>query len=163
MPVNLVTLTIQDTDGDLSSVSVYVSQDLLDTVGELSTVYVEPLWDAIRPLITGVLIRAAVSVAIPIGDFTNNTPEVTSDIDEKVLFSFLPCDLNRAVRLSLPTVKETIFTALGAGKTIDPTNADVSTFSVLMTEDVGSGGINATDSHGSSLCRVETGISFFKG
>lgn len=163
MATNLITLTVEDADGDLSSVQVYCTQDALDTVGELSTSYVEPLWDAIRPIVTGRLVKAAMSVDMSIADFTNNSLDVTSDIEEKALFSFLPCDFNRAVRLSLPTIKETIFTNLGAGRDVDPTNADVAVFYVLMTEELGSGGINATDSHGSPLCRVERGISIFKG
>lgn len=163
MAVNLITLTIEDADGDKSSVSVYVTQDALDTVGDLSANYVEPLWDAIRPLVNGQLVGATVSVVMDIDGFENNSFNALSDIQEKALFSFLPCDFNRAVRLSLPTVDESIFTSLGAGKEVDFTNADVGVFIVLMTEDLGSGGINATDSHGSALCRTEKGIALWKG
>ena len=163
MPTNLLTLSIQDADGQISPVSVYVSQDGLTTEADLIADYLEPLWDAVRPLVTGVLVDAFVTVQADISGFTNNTPTALSDIQEKALFTFRSAGGNRPVTLSLPTIKESIFTLSGAGFAVDDTNSDVAVFTVLMTEDLGSAGINATDSHGVDLVQYMKGIQYFKG
>jgi len=163
MGVNLITLTIADADGQKSPVSVYVHQDGLTTENDLIADYVRPLWDTIRPLITGQLFSASVALDVDISTFTQNTPDVLADVQEKAIFSFLPCAGYRAIRLALPTINELIFVGAGAGSQVDRLNSDVAAFSVLMTEDVGSGGISATDSHDNALCRLEAAIQLFKG
>ncbi len=163
MGTNLITLTISDADGEESSVSVYVHQDGLTTENDLVADYVRPLWDSIRPLITGRLESASISLNVDISAFPQNAPDVAADVQEKAIFSFLPCAGYRAIRLQLPTVNELIFVGAGAGSQVDRLNSDVAAFSVLMTEDVGSGGISATDSHDNALCRLEAAIQLFKG
>lgn len=163
MGINLITLTISDADGDKSPVSVYVHQDGLTTENDLIADYVRPLWDTIRPLITGQLISASISLDVDISTFTQNTVDVLADVQEKALFSFVPCGGFRAIRLQLPTANELIFSNAGAGSQVDRLNADVAAFSVLMTEEIGSGGISATDSHDNPLCRLEAAIQLFKG
>lgn len=161
MPPMLITLSIQDAGADIAPVSVYVTEDLLATVGELSSDYIEPLWDAIRPLVNGVLVGAKISVEADLSGFTNNSPTAISDVEEKGLFTFFTAPPRHASQLTLPTVLESIFRGSGALKEIDRTNSDVATFLVLMTEDLGSGGINATDSHGQSLSVVGNAIQKF--
>lgn len=163
MGTNLITLTISDADGDKSPVSVYVHQDGLSTEAELISDYVRPLWDAIRPLITGQLISASISLDVDISTFTQNTVDVLADVQEKAIFSFVPCGNFRAIRLQLPTVNELIFASAGAGSQVDRLNADVAYFAGLMGNPVGSGGISATDSHDNPLCRLEAAIQLFKG
>lgn len=163
MATKRLTLVIEDADGDQSSVSIHVSSEGTETEESLLTDYLTPFWDAIRPLINGVLLEAHVSLDYGASLFTNNTSAVISDVEEKALFSFLPCNpAARAVRFSLPTVKETIFTKLGAGKEVDLTNSDVSVFVTTMTTGTDESGISATDSHGNDLCRLEKGISLWK-
>lgn len=163
MATNLITLTIQDGNGELSPFSVYVTQDGADTVAEILTLYALPLWDALRPIINGVLVSAQVTVQADISEWDNNTITPISDIQEKALFHFFPSGGFRALTISIPTVLESIFTLSGAGFEVDMSNADVAVFTVLMTEDLGSGGINATDSHGTPLVRAGRGIQYFKG
>lgn len=161
MPVNIITLTIEDAGGDQSPVSVYVAQDDLYTVADLGEVFAHVLWDAVRPLINGVLVGVSVSVGIDFSAWDNNTPSAISDVEEKVTFALRPCVGGRPVRVSLPTVKETIFTGSGAGKTVDVTNADYAYFDYIMTNGEVDDGINATDSHGLVLCQVLSGVQTF--
>lgn len=163
MATKRLTLVIEDADGDQSSVSIHVSSEGTETEESLLTDYLTPFWDAIRPLINGVLVDAYVSLGYSVSLFTNNTTAAISDVEEKALFSFLPCNPTaRAVRFSLPTVKETIFTKLGAGREVDLTNSDVSVFVTTMTTGTDEAGISATDSHGNDLCRLEKGITLWK-
>lgn len=163
MAIKLITLVIEDADGDQSSVSIHVSSGGVEDEDSLLSDYLTPFWDAIRPLVNGVLVGAHVSLGYDASLFTNNTRAVLSDVQEKALFSFLPCNkAARAVRFSLPTVKESIFTSLGAGKEVDLTNADVTAFVTVMTTGTDESGISATDSHGNDLCRLEKGITLWK-
>lgn len=161
MPVNLLTLSIQDSDGDISPISVYFTQASGDDVASLSEDYAHVFWDTIRPLINGVLIGVSVSIVVDFSGWTNNTPTAISDVEEKAQFSIRVCDGSRPVRLSLPTVKESIFYNSGAGKLVDETNSDYVLFTYVMTNDVVDDGISATDSHGSVLCQVLFGEQFF--
>ena len=163
MPKVLVTLFIRDGDNDVGKVHAYIAYDTAVHFGDLSPDYVEPLWDAVRPLITGQLIRATVIVDVDVDDYTNNAYSAISDVQEKAVFVFLPCLSTKPVLVTLPTVKETIFTLAGAGKEVDLTNADVTIFTVLMTEALGSGGINAKDSHDVDLCRFREAYQVFRG
>lgn len=164
MPVNIITLTIEDAGGDLSPVSVYVAQDGLYTVEQLGEVFAHVLWDAVRPLVNGVLVGVSVSVGIDFSAWDNNTPSAISDVEEKATFVLRPCAGGRPVRVTLPTVKESIFTGSGAGKFVDVTNSDYVYFDYIMTNDETDDGINATDSHGLVLCQVLYGEqSFGKG
>ena len=164
MATKLLTLVIEDADGDQSSVSIHVSSEGVEDEDSLLETYLTPFWDAIRPLVNGVLVNAMVNLSYDLSVFTNNTPTAISDVQEKALFSFVPCNRSaRAVRFSLPTVKESIFTNLGAGKEVDMTNADVQTFILMMTQSTDELGINTTDSHGNDLCSVEKGIALWKG
>lgn len=168
MPTKLLTLVIEDADGDKSSVSVYVGDSGTGGVEDENSfldTFLQPWWDAIRPLIDGVLVGAYVRLSYDLSNFTNNSPLTSSDIEEKAVFILQPCDQQkRVVRFSLPTVKESIFTNSGAGKEIDITNSDVGIFIHLMTNDLGGGGIDPLDSHGNELCNYIQGEqSFGKG
>lgn len=161
----LLTLTLEDAGGDRSPVSVYVGDGntgAVETETSFLEDYLTPFWDAIRPIVTGVLVSAKVSVEYPLSAFTNNSPIAASDIEEKALFIFRPCGLNtRLVRFSLPTINEAIFTNSGAGKDVDFTNEDVIFFSLMMTQSIGEFGINAVDSHSSDLCELLFGEQAF--
>lgn len=161
MAVMLLTFSLQDAGGESSQVVVHATQDDLATVADLRTDYITVLWEAIRPLVNGVLVKASVTLDMDIDEFTNNTPTAISDVEEKVRFSIRVCDGSRPVRLSLPTVKETIFTNGGAGALVDVTNTDYTYFAFVMTAGIEDGGINATDSHGSDLCAILLGEAFF--
>lgn len=164
MATKLLTLVIADADGDTSSVSIHVSSEGVEDENSFLSDFLTPWWDAIRPLINGVLVDAFVRLSYDASLFTNNSPTAISDVEEKALFSFLPCNpIARAVRFSLPTVKESIFTNLGAGRDVDLTNSDVVTFVTVMTQSTDELGINATDSHGNDICRLEKGITLWKG
>lgn len=163
----LLTLSIEDAGGEISPVSVYIGDSgtggAEDEESFLDT-YLVPLWDAIKPLINGVLVKAQVTVEYPLSAFSNNTPTAISDVEEKAFFTLLPCDKSlRAVRLSLPTVKESIFTNLGAGKNVDFTNSDVQIFEALLTHDLDENGIDMVDSHGNEICQMLEGIALWKG
>lgn len=162
MSTMLVTLTAADADNDLSTIQVYVDRDDGATVAELMTLYVEPLWDAVRPLITGVLVDAQIAVNADISTFTNNSPSALSDVQEKARFVFLTAPPRHPFSVSLPTADETIFGLSGAGALVDVTNSDVLAFTVLMTEDIGSGGINAVTSHGEDLSVFDIGLQNFR-
>lgn len=163
----LLTLTIQDAGGDMSPVSIHIGDSNTGGVEDENSFledYLTPLWDAIRPLVTGVLVSAKVTVEYPISSFTNNTYDVLSDIEEKVVFDLKPFDPSkRPVKFSLPTVNEAIFDNLGAGKDVDFTNSDVQVFVHIMTHDLDEDGIDVRDSHGNEIGSVEKGISYFKG
>ena len=161
MPIALITLVIQDADADTSPVSVFVSVETSDTVESLETDYAHVLWDAIRPLITGVLVRVEIAIRPDISAWTNNTLDTTSDIQEKVRFTLRPCGNGRLVRLSLPTVDEGILVNAGRGKIVDTTNTDVQVFYAVVQNGVVDDGIGMVDSHGFDICEVLTGEQFF--
>lgn len=160
-------LTIEDAGGDKSPVSIHIGDSDTGGVEDENSFlndYLIPLWNVIKPIVTGVLVSASVVVDYPLDSFSNNTPSALSDIEEKVVFELRPCDRTaRMVRLSLPTVKETIFENLGAGKHVDFTNSDVIAFVLLLTNSVADGGIDARDSHANDICSVVDGIALWKG
>jgi len=161
MPVMILTLTIEDANGDTSSVVVHATQDDLATVADLRTDYITVLWESIQPLVNGVLVKAAVTLDMDIDELINNTTTAISDVEEKVRFQIRVCDGSRPIRLTLPTVKETLFTNSGAGHLVDVTNTDYTYFAFVMTSGIEDGGIDATDSHGADLCQILSGEQFF--
>lgn len=164
MSLALLTLSIEDAGGDKSPVSVYVSVGEGDDTDSLSENYAHVFWDVVRPLIDGVLVAVNVSIPVDFSAWDNNTPSAISDVEEKAVFTVQICGQNRPVRLSLPTVKESIFEGSGAGKLVDETNADYVLFAYVLENNVVDGGIHMTDSHGIDVCGVLFGEqSFGKG
>ncbi len=159
----VISLTVADANDTKSVITVYTSDDVGATVADLLADYVTVLWDAIRPLISGVLVDASVAVKMDISGLANNTPSVLSDVEEKAIFTMRPCGGLRASKLSLPTIKESVFVNSGAGEEVDLTNADVIAFFAVMESGVVDGGINATDSHGTDICKVIYGEQSFGG
>lgn len=162
----LLTLIIQDADGDTSSVSVYVGESQGggdQTESYYFGVLLRPLWLAIKPLINGVLVDARVTISYGLDDFFNSTYDVYSDVQEKCQFLFMTSPPRHLVQINLPTIKESIFSGSGASKEVDRTNSDVQAFIVLMTEDVTNGGINATDSHGQDISLISDAKQVFRG
>lgn len=161
MPLALISLSLQDSDGDTSPVSAYVNAGEGDTIDSLSEDYARVLWDAVRPLVNGVLVGVNVSFTTDFSAWTNNTPATISDVEEKAVFSLKVCGGSRPVRLSLPTAKESIFTNSGAGKLVDITNSDYVAFAHVLESGVVDDGIGMTDSHGNDICGVLFGEQFF--
>jgi hypothetical protein len=161
MPLALLTLSLQDSDGDTSPVSINIDAGEGDTIDSLSEDYAQVLWDVIRPLVNGVLVAVNVSFKADFSGWTNNTPVTISDVEEKAVFSLRVCGGSRPVRFTLPTVKESIFENSGAGKLVDVTNSDYSALAYVLYSGVVDGGIGATDSHGSDICGVLFGEQFF--
>lgn len=161
MPLAQITLTLQDSGGDNSPVSAYVNAGDGDDIAALSEDYAQVFWDAIRPLVNGVLVAVNVSFKPDFSGWTNNTPATISDIEEKALFTCIVCGGPRPVKLTLPTIKETLFVNSGAGKEVDVTNSDYVAFAHVLESAVVDGGINMTDSHGSDICGVLAGEQFF--
>lgn len=161
MPLALLTLSIQDSDGDTSPVSVHINAGTGDTIESLTDDYAQMFWDAIRPLVNGVLVGVNVSFKPDFSGWTNNSPVAISDVEEKAHFSLLVCGGSRPVKLSLPTAKESIFTNSGAGKEVDVTNEDYIAFAHVLESAVVDGGIATTDRHGNDICGVITGEQFF--
>lgn len=160
MPLALLTLSLQDSDGDTSPVSAYVNAGAGDTIDSLSEDYAHVLWDAIRPLVNGVLIAVSVSFKADFSAWTNNTAATTSDVEEKAVFSLRVCGGNRPVRFSLPTAKESIFTNSGAGRFVDETQSDYVAFAHVLENGVVDNGIGMTDSHGNDICGIHFGEQF---
>lgn len=166
MNKKIITLIIQETGGDTSPVSVYIGDSGtggIEDEDSFRDVYLKPLWDTIRPIVNGVLVGARAAVEYDVSTWLNNTFDVISDIEEKAVFVFVPCNSKaRVVRLSLPTIKEEIFINDGAGKFVDLTNSDVAAYVHIMTNDLDEQGIDALDSHGNELCYLSEGLSIFK-
>lgn len=161
MPLALLTLTLQDSDGDTSPVSAYVNAGDGDTTDSLSEDYAHVLWDVIRPLVNGVLVAVNVSFKADFSGWTNNTPATISDIEEKVVFHLRVCGGRRPVMFSLPTVKESIFENSGANKLVDVTSVDYVEFAHVLENGVVDDGIGMTDSHGTDICGIYFGEQFF--
>lgn len=161
MPLVLLTLTLEDSDGDTSPVSAYVDAGSGDTIDSLRDDYAQVLWDVVRPLVNGVLIGVNIAFKADFSGFTNNTAATISDIEEKVVFSLRVCGGHRPAQLTLPTVKEIIFENSGAGKFVDVTNSDYVAFEHVLENGLVDGGIGMTDSHGSDICGIYSGEQFF--
>lgn len=161
MAMAIISLVIRGTTTDTSIVSVFVSVDPGDTVESLTADYALVLWDVIRPIITGVLVDVNITIKPDFSGWTNNTPTLFADVQEKADFRLRTCANDRLVRLSLPTISETIFENSGRGKLVDATNADVQAFYYVMSSALVDGGINATDSHGIDICSVISGEQLF--
>jgi len=160
----IISLTIADSDADTSTVSVFVSVGIGDTVESLDTDYAHILWDFIRPLIDGILTGVKITLEPDISGWANNTPMTFSDVEEKAVFTLRTCGNNRPVKLTLPTIKESVFFGLGSGRLVDDTNGDYQDFKYALENDVVDGGVGMTDSHGVDICEVLFGEqSFGKG
>lgn len=157
----LLTLVLADSDADTSTVSVFVSVDTGDTVTSLTTDYAQAFWDVVRPVVNGVLIRADITIQPDITGWTNNTLAVISDVEEKAILTLRPCDNQRAIKMSIPTIKESIFYSLGAGRLVDETNSDYQALKFVIENGVVDGGIGMTDRHGVDICQVVRGEQFF--
>lgn len=161
MPMALLTLSLQDADGDISPASINIDAGEGDTIDSLSEDYAQVFWDVIRPLVNGVLVAVNVSFKADFSGWTNNTPSATSDVEEKAIFHLRVCGGFRPVQLTLPTAKESIFYNSGAAKLVDETNADVQALYHVLENGVVDDGISATDSHGADICGVLFGEQFF--
>lgn len=161
MPMALLTLSLQDSDGDVSPVSAYVNAGTGDTMDSLAEDYAHVLWDVVSPLVNGVLLSVSVSFSVDFSGWANNTGVAISDVEEKAVFHLRVCGSQRPVRFSLPTVKESIFENGGAGKLVDVTNSDYVAFAHVLENGVVDDGIGMTDSHGSDICGVYFGEQLF--
>jgi len=157
----LITLVLADSDADTSTVSVFVSADTGDTISSLTSDYAQVFWDAVRPLVNGVLVRVNVTIEPDITAWTNNSPATISDVEEKAVFTLRVCTGGRPVKMSLPTIKESVFYGLGSGRLVDVTNSDYATLKYILENGVVDGGIGMTDSHGGDICEVLYGEQFF--
>jgi hypothetical protein len=156
-----LTLVLQDSDADTSTVSVFISVDTGDTVTSLTTDYAQVFWDVVRPVVNGVLIRVNITIDPDISGWTNNTPALISDVEEKAILTLRPCDNGRPVKMSIPTIKEDIFYGTGAGRLVDVTNSDYQALKFVLENGVVDGGIGMTDSHSVDICQVLYGEQFF--
>ena len=161
MALAVITLSIQDSDGDTAPFSIYFNPGDGDDVVSLSEDYAEVLWNVVRPLINGVLVGVEITLKPDFSGWTNNTPATISDIEEKALFHIRVCGGFRPLRLTLPTVKETIFDNAGAGKLVDTTNSDYIEFAHTLENGVVDDGVAMTDSHGVDVCEVFYGEQYF--
>jgi hypothetical protein len=161
MPLALLTLILEDSGGDTSPVSAYVDAGGGDTIDSLSDDYAHVLWDAIKPMVNGVLVGVNIAFKADFSGWDNNTAATISDIEEKVIFGLRVCGGIRPARLTLPTVKESIFENAGSGKFVDETNSDYVAFQFVVSNGVVDGGVGMTDSHGSDICGIYSGEQFF--
>lgn len=161
MAVCTITLSIQDADGDVSSALIHFVPDEGDTITSLSEDYAYRFWDAVRPLVNGVLVGVSVAISVDFSDWMNNSAAPISDVEEKVTFTLRVCGGSRSARLTLPTAKESIFANGGASSLVDTTNVDFIYFDHMLSSGVVDGGINATDRHGTDICQVLDGVQKF--
>jgi hypothetical protein len=155
-----ITFTIEDADGDKGYIRLWSPEDDAETIGSISA-QCELIWDAIRPLVNGILVKIAVNFSVDIVGFANNTFTAISDVEEKAQIVLRTCAGNYLVRFNLPTVKESIFTDFGAGKTLDRTQTDVSIFDYMVTNDTVDGGGNLSDERGNVTCELLLGEQAF--
>lgn len=157
----LISITVLDGDGDKSAFRTYVNVEDGDTVTSLTEDFVHPLWDTLLNFLTGQFVSASIEIIPDTSEWQNtNAPQADSDIEEKAKFTFLTATRHKVI-LSFPTMWEGYFINDGAGKVLDPTQADVIAFGALMTNAVVDGGINATDSHGDDISIFLGGSQFF--
>lgn len=159
-----LTLIISDAGGQTCPVTFFIRPTESVTTDDLFTLFAEVAWSVVKPLVTGVLIKAVYSVEWGAELFTNNAPSALSDVEEKGVFSFKTSDgagVNKLMQLSLPTIRETVFVNSGAGFAIDITDSDVEAFTVAMTTSMDDGGLSATDSHGNPVSGYNYGIQKF--
>jgi hypothetical protein len=161
MPLVLLTLILEDSNGDTSPVSAYVDAGEGDTIDSLRDDYAEVLWNVVRPLVNGVLVGVNIAFKPDFSGWTNNSAVEISDIEEKAVFSLRVCGGLRPATLTLPTVKESIFENAGAGKFVDVTNSDYVAFEHVLENGVVDDGIGMTDSHGADICGIYSGEQFF--
>ena len=157
----LLSLTIEDSDADTSTVSVYVNAGDGDTVVSLASDYAHVLWDAIQPIIDGILVDVSITLKPDFSGWTNNIVDILSDVEERAKFTLRVCGGSRPVKLSLPTIKEEVFENAGMGAFVDVTNSDIQAFYFVLENGVVDNGIGMTDTHGTDICQVMFGEQFF--
>jgi hypothetical protein len=153
-----ISFTISDADGDKFPVSVRVSIPDATTLADVIDLYVSPFYfNGIGGLTLGYPDSARVIIEPDMFAYQEGFI-VTADVDvqEQARFKFQTAT-GFDVVITIPAMWEDLFTGTGAGKEIDITNAQVLTFIALMTEDIGSGGIDAVDSHGHDISRFISG------
>jgi len=149
-----ITAVVFDADNDVSPVSCYVNVSDSDTVSSLVSDFMVAFTDVISLFVTGAFKDVTLTLMPEVNTgspfFLSSAPDVLSDVQEKAVFTFGTI-FGRTFTMSIPTIDETIFEFSGAGKLADSTNAYVVALGALMTDDLVSGGINATDYHGSDI------------
>lgn len=159
MPL-VLTFSIEDAGGDIAPASFYIEADPVFTLAQLDS-QVELVWDTIRPMLNGVLVSVNLTYKPDISSFTNNTPTAVSDVEEKARFNIRVCSTNEIVHISLPTIRETIFTNAGAGKAVDFTNGDVGAFYTLVQDGFGDDNGGFVNAHDQDLCQIVSGVQKF--
>ena len=154
MPIVQLSLTIEDSDSDTSTVSVFINAGVGDDITSLTNDYALVLWDAIRPIVNCVLVAVNIGIKPDFSAWTNNTAVIISDVQEKAVFRLRPCGGERPIKLSIPTILESVFENSGMGELVDATNADIQAFYSVIENGVVDGGIGMVDSHGSDICEV---------
>jgi hypothetical protein len=140
--------TIEDTDGELFPVMINCLVYNDTTMAQLVSAVLMPTWAVIMPLITGILVDASLVFSPSLIDFEfpNNVVDMLSDIQEKAKFVFSMSEARDSLsRVTLPTVREVIFTGSGAGKKVDITDTDVAAFIAWMQSGITE--FRMTDSH----------------
>lgn len=162
MSVVKFTYTVMDKDGDKSPVFFRANVPTNTTVSGLNGTYAKPFWDVVTNLCFGTLEGVSINIEPPWRDWNNlrSVAAVISDVEEKALFTF-GTPLGNLVHMQIPTFYENYFTNSGAGKIVDLSNADILAFIALMTEGVGSGGLDAVDLHGTDISRFKTAVQWF--
>jgi len=160
MTIVTLTVTVEDADGELYPVSIYVNRDNATTITQLLA-SIGTYWDTIAPLMTGVLSKATISLERPVSAFTNNGYNALSDVQEQALMRFAAGAYKS--RLTIPTLYEAMLTNAGAGKELDTSFGAVQGVIDMMVNTVGGGGIDATDSHGVKITSFLGSEQKFKG
>ena len=158
-----VVFVIEDTDGERYPVTLYSSVNSAVTLAELRDDLLEPLWNLIRPLITGILVDYYVTYNLRdnIVNLTNNVVDLLSDIQEKAKFSWFVESVNGArFVFTLPTVREVIFTNSGSGKLVDITDSDVQALITAITTHA-LPAFWGVDSHDFSLTTLDKAYQWF--
>lgn len=158
----LFTLSIQDADGDKSSVGYYVDSSVITSLDDVNTI-AQRLWIFVAPLVTGQLVGISVNIAVDITDYTNNAFSALSDVQEKVQFHTVHQGQTRGQsnQHTIPTVKETIFFANGAGKFVDHSNSDVAAYQTALESAFSSGGLSIMNEHDEPILELVAGYQYW--
>lgn len=149
---------IGDAKGDTSTVTVPVptTTDVAD-----AALFVEAIGPLIGALTGGSLVSAGVNIEVDtsgIGGFT--AASTLSDVQEKARFAFRTAG-GFLKSLSLPTFIESKFVNSGAGKEVDLTDTDVSSFVTAMEDGLsvtglgGTGTVSPSDYRGDDIVSIE--------
>lgn len=156
MPIFFFSYTIQDADRDQSVTGFEFVPDTPISSDDLLSIG-ESIWGAVAPLINGQ--RVAMGISVFIRTYSG-TADVSSDVEERAFFSFQDDEGNHSEN-AIPCFREDLFTGGGRDKTVDLTNADVLTFTTLMTEglDLGGGGtLYHVTMHGTRVTRLRKAV-----